>query len=617
MWANKHVLGFLFHEAPIFLNLGIAFQSFICYGKEKNHQEALVFAKLFYLILVLLILNLAPEVNGDLWNLSPGIAFAYGLSLYFATLGLIYIQARALRRYLGEPILFALSNLELIAFLFFYHFFLSAARVYSFSSETLIALPSLLYYFGGLFFFHSICFRSRDSWNQIRFLAPFVIPFLLISLAYDLLNVIPSIGLQGLLHGDSLWHSLLTFACSSLFIVLILTLLPAIIVKFWRCEPIDDPVLLARLERLCQKAHFTYASMGIWTIMNNSLTAAIIGIVSRFRYIMFTKSLIREMSPDHIEAILAHEIGHSYRKHLLIYPFIIMGMMACSGLFFLFFGQSIYTFIALKQFAYPASSWSTLHPVAIFLPYAVIIAVYFRIVFGFFSRNFERQADLHVFHLGLDPQHLIDAFDYIATISGNKHKEPSWHHYSIQERMDFIDAARSQPELIEKHHRRVRRIVPAYFGVLILAFSLLFSPFIPQAEPYLRPISQASSWISTQITYSVKDEIAEKYIKKYQLKGKKEKLQKAIARSLDEYGAMSIPGVLEFYAAQILLGDKEIQASAILMTRSWNTFAFEHAKANVRDDFALITARIILAMGSKKAYSGEREDLLKAMESAS
>ena len=69
--------------------------------------------------------------------------------------------------------------------------------------------------------------------------------------------------------------------------------------------------------------------------------AAIVGVVPRLRYVMFTKRIQKELSGDSIEAVLAHEIGHNYHRHLLVYPFILFGMILSSGLFSLFFSDAI------------------------------------------------------------------------------------------------------------------------------------------------------------------------------------------------------------------------------------------------------------------------------------
>ena len=54
----------------------------------------------------------------------------------------------------------------------------------------------------------------------------------------------------------------------------------------------------------------------------------------------------------------------------------------------------------MQEYLYSAVYFSSLRHHAL---------LYFRYVFGFFSRIFERQADLHIFQVGLDPANLIES----------------------------------------------------------------------------------------------------------------------------------------------------------------------------------------------------------------
>ncbi len=211
--------------------------------------------------------------------------------------------------------------------------------------------------------------------------------------------------------------------------------------------------------------------------MNDMLTAGIVGIVPKLRYVMFTKRLLRELSPEAIEAILAHEIGHNYRKHLLIYPLILLGMIVCIGLFSMFFSDALIHFLTLEELTHPTQPWNIYGIIILFAIYASIIGLYFRFVFGLFSRLFERQADLHVYHLQIPPEHMILALDQVGIATGHSHRIPSWHHYSIQERIDFLKETIRNPSEIQHHHRRVKLFLVGYLLLLIIAAIILMAPF--------------------------------------------------------------------------------------------------------------------------------------------
>lgn len=455
-----------------------------------------MFSNLLYIIFVMLIITLTPigelETAAGFWLYSPAEALLLGFASYGIVIALIWLQGRWIsrkRRRNDQGGMLLLVNLELLVFLFFFHFLLGAPRVFGRIpligfSQTLMTILSLFFYFAGLAFFHYISSTRNKSFEtlphkqlshalrELRLLIPFIIPFLLLTVFLELINHITNQFPD--LHLSTIETTLIFLGITILFIVLIMIFLPFVIQKIWQCQPLEDSPLKDRLEKLCQKANFKHAGLQTWTVLNHSLTAAIIGITPRFRYVMFTKRILREMSDDSIEAILAHEIGHSYRKHLLIYPFIIFGISVLLGLFSLFTAEAMEEGLRFVAYTYPSYSWNFMAPVAVLLPYAVIIVVYFRVVFGFFSRLFERQADLHVFELKVPPEYLTNALHAIGVATGNSHHQPNWHHYSIQQRIDFLNAAAKDPTLIAKHHRKVKWILLGYMVLLILGLITLF-----------------------------------------------------------------------------------------------------------------------------------------------
>ena len=142
-------------------------------------------------------------------------------------------------------------------------------------------------------------------------------------------------------------------------------------------------------------------------------------------------------------------------------------MALCAALFTYFFSGQLAYVLHNTLNSFPILE-NMVDPLAIFLPFAIIIGLYFRVVFGFFSRLFERQADLHVFELGLDPKSLIAAFNFIGEATGQSLAKPCWHHYSLQQRINFLEEAQRKPSLILKHHRYVKKMLFLYFTFLII-----------------------------------------------------------------------------------------------------------------------------------------------------
>jgi Zn-dependent protease with chaperone function len=434
-----------------------------------------MFTNLLPLILVLILINMSPATlsEGETTFFSPGLSFIICMGIYAVLLILIYLQNKYLlpisKR--AKNALLYLVNAELLIFLFIYHFVFSAQRFIAqlpIFADTSIALFSLLMYLGGLIVFHRTSSSTQEASSELRLLAPLALPFILLVFFVDLLQLFPT---QALFQGEPTLITEISFLVITLiFLGLLMVFLPYFLQKIWKCRPLYDPVLEARLEDICRKANFKHAGLKLWSVLDNSLTAAIIGVVPKFRYILFTKRLLREVPTTSVEAILAHEIGHSHYKHLLIYPFIFFGMAAVLSLFSNFISLPFLQYLSLQEHLNPSLPWNTLlYPLAVFVPYALVVWLYFRYVFGLFSRLFERQADLFVFPLQIPPHYMVEALDYVGVATGNTHHLANWHHYGIQERIDFLEKAIKNPTEVPKHNRRVRNYLIAYFVLFAIA----------------------------------------------------------------------------------------------------------------------------------------------------
>lgn len=577
-----------------------------------------MFSGIFFLILALMVISFSPEGNGNAWIESPFAAFLLGMILYLILLFGIYFQNRLLAPLLRrhKELMLTLTNLALLGFLAVYHFVFASHRYFMelpfiIDSQGLIALYSLVLYLFGLAVFHYSAFLyggitqsgkhptpCSDAITQLRILVPFAIPFILFTFLTDLMQLYPNDHLQDLLnnHAQTPTGMFLFIAIALVFMVAMMLLFHPVVQKIWNCAPLEKGVLRTRLENLCNRARFKHAGLKRWTVMDGSLTAAIIGVFPPFRYVMFTRRLTEEVSPDAIEAILAHEIGHSYRKHLLLYPFIVLGMMVCVGMFSAFFSEGITQYLALQDLFHPSSLWAILYPFAMLIPYALIIGLYLRYIFGYFSRLFERQADLHVFTLNIPPEHMIEALDTVATLSGNIHQMPSWHHHSIEQRIDFLQEAIDDRRVVQNHHKRVRNALWRYFGILTIGLLFLLSSLFPKTSPfeYMNDsIQEISGDIRDLLTGPVRGQLTTLYADRVGLDPDDSTVQEVLSKSFTGYGAPYVSGIAEYYAAEGFLEKKRSREAALMMIEAWDRFDFKEGTEEVTDAFRQLNARII------------------------
>jgi len=420
-----------------------------------------LYSNFFFLLLVFLIPSLALDHSSPLIQ-SEGWTYVLSIVSYLSIFLLILIQNYYIQPFLKvkKNRILLIVQIELILFLLFLYYILDTARLFSHFplSQFLSNLFAISIYLTGLWFYY--CTRSffflktdtKKAFKETSFILPFILPFLIFSLAIDLFYMMVVPYFDYYLANTSAFNiNILLTSLILLASFLMMLLFPYIIQLIWQCKPLSNETqeLAKKFELICKQANFKHAGIKTWGLLDDSLSAAIIGIIPKVRYILFTKKILKQLSFNALSAILVHEIGHSYRKHLLIYPFII------AGIFFVLSG-------------FENAFLSTLSPLIFFIAYVLIIIFYFRIVFGFFSRIFEREADLHVYVLNINPEYMIEALDRVATIEGNIHLMPCWHHYSIQQRIDFLRATIKDPSLIKKHHAHVKKVLFFYSIALIL-----------------------------------------------------------------------------------------------------------------------------------------------------
>lgn len=544
------------------------------------------------LILALLVINIGVSgVPGTSFSVS---SFVYGILCYLVTLLVIVVQNRFTRK---KDLVKKVVQVELLLFLIVYNFIFNSQYVYLLMPSLLqwrvsSEILSLLLYLGGIWLGHYLSVDKKRAWNVVRFFIPFTLPFLFFELLVDIFSRWGSWNVPA----DSVFYWAFSLVGLLVFLLAMIMVIPPIIKFFWGGVALGDSALKQRLDALCERAHFKHGGMLVWSVMNYQVTAGIIGILPRLRYVMFTRGLLERLGDSDIEAVLAHEIGHNHHKHLLFYPLVVFGVVVIAGIFFLVFGWPLDNFLLLIKQLYPGGSSDYLAPFLFFLPYALLVLLYLRLVFGFFSRIFERQADLHVIDVGLSARRMADALDSVAVVMGGIHKQPSWHHYSIQQRIDFLQKVEDDPALAYKHHRRVRFIKWSYCCILAVLCMVLIASPMKDYSPWKQidnQMEKLSDYCNDGMNGRLYRRLAKKLTLQYGLVGPRALVEETWLRSFKGYGALYYPGVAEFYAAQMFLREGLLQASGIVMIEAWRSFDFDNASEGVREDFRYVSLHIL------------------------
>ncbi len=307
--------------------------------------------------------------------------------------------------------------------------------------------------------------RQTYVFSNISFSVPVLLPWLFLSGIADIIHALPFETPKQFL---STTEGEITYFL--FFLVGVAIIGPLLIQKFWRCKPLENGYNRNRIAALCERAELEYADILYWPIFGGKMiTAGVMGLIKKFRYILVTPSLLDLLEPEEVDAVIAHEIGHIKKKHLLFYLAFFVGYMLLSYVTFdlivftIIYAKPVYWLISKSGFSQTTvvSGISSVVIICLFL-------VYFRFIFGFFMRNFERQADTYVYALFDNAQPLISTLEKIAATSGQSADRPNWHHFSIRQRIDYLRKCESNSSWITRQDNKVKKSIGVYLICLLL-----------------------------------------------------------------------------------------------------------------------------------------------------
>lgn len=329
--------------------------------------------------------------------------------------------------------------------------------------------------------------RSRKDYikGNLKFNLAIVIPWLCYLVIHDIMRTVAA-PLYRQLEGSAVSQ----FIFFGTFLLILAVLAPVMITRLWDCHPLNDPEIVHMTETFSKSQKVKFKSIMSWNALNGSLvTAGVMGLVYPFRYLLFAPELLKLLDKNEIMGVVCHEVGHVKKKHLFFYLVIFIGMTVYWRLSAPWLEALVYTVLPEADITQGAMNFAGI------LGSLVILVVYFRFVFGYFMRNFERQADIFCFECGVDPDWLISSFQTLGAHIGDDGRKPNWHHYNIPQRIDYIQQCKDNPKAIGRHHGKVRKGLGLFLATTIMAGGLSFivpTDIIPGLEEKMNRVSQAN-----------------------------------------------------------------------------------------------------------------------------
>lgn len=301
--------------------------------------------------------------------------------------------------------------------------------------------------------------------SNISFSIPILIPWVLLSGIADIINLLPFESPKMLLAspaGQAVYFLM--------FLLILAFFAPLLIQRFWGCKPLPAGIFRERIESFLRHAGVEYAEILHWPLFGGKMiTAGVMGLVKKFRYILVTPALLRFLSPEELDAVIAHETGHVKKHHLLLYLFFFIGFMLLSyAVFNLVIFAVIYATPLYNLTFGSGLAGGDIFPTVFSVIDIAVFILYFRFIFGYFMRNFERQADIFVYELIDSAKPLISSLEKIGAMGRHSPDKPNWHHFSISQRIGYLQKCEADRSWIDRHNRKIKRSILAYTICMII-----------------------------------------------------------------------------------------------------------------------------------------------------
>jgi STE24 endopeptidase len=213
-------------------------------------------------------------------------------------------------------------------------------------------------------------------------------------------------------------------AAAAFFVVSIVLgqLAPVLILPlFYRIEKLDRPELTDRIARLAAGTGLSIEGVYRMDLSEETVKAnAMLAGLGRTRRVLLGDTLLNSFSPDEIEVIFGHEIGHHVFRH--IRKMIVAGLLYSAAGFWL-------CDQLLLRWAFPSGAIDYSHLPVYTVPFVLLILTLFGLLMeplqNAVSRRFERQCDRYALErTGLKDAYL-SAFRKLAKLNKDD-PNPHW-----------------------------------------------------------------------------------------------------------------------------------------------------------------------------------------------
>jgi len=217
-------------------------------------------------------------------------------------------------------------------------------------------------------------------------------------------------------------------------------LLPVIVLPlFYKITPLEDEDLKARITRIAEDAGIKVENIFRFNMSKNTkkANAAFTGL-GKSKRILLGDTLLESYSHDEIETVVAHELGHYKRNHII--KNIIIGTAASFGTLFL-----IAYFYSLSIHWFGFSRLQEIAALPILSVWAMLVGLIETPFTNLLSRKFEYEADEYAVSVTGKPSAFISTLNKLTDqnlADKNPHPIVEWFFYSHPSISNRVNAIR-------------------------------------------------------------------------------------------------------------------------------------------------------------------------------
>ncbi|GJQ61930.1 MAG: peptidase [Melioribacteraceae bacterium] len=226
-----------------------------------------------------------------------------------------------------------------------------------------------------------------------------------------------------------------------LFSVVLAQIVPVVILPlFYKVTPLEDEELTARIKALADKSGLRIKNVYKFDMSKNTkkANAAFTGL-GKTKRIILGDTLLEDYTPDEIETVIAHEMGHYAKKHIV--KNLIFGTL--SSFLTLWLIAELYR-ISLPWFGFESITNIAAFPILSI--WAMLIGIIQTPLSNYLSRKYEYEADNYAIKMTNKKEAFISTLTRLNEQNlGDEEPHPlvewySYSHPSIKKRIAYIES---------------------------------------------------------------------------------------------------------------------------------------------------------------------------------